>query len=96
MSEFRIDRTLLIETDQDNVDATRVPLTSIRQAGWQHQALAASQGYNSMAEFAIDELLTLVGEQQQRIERLERQMAGLADSIQTLHAQQQIVAPDRP
>lgn len=70
-------RSLMTETDPEQVAEQTEPLTSIRQADWRHQAKAMSLGYSSILEYAVDELVSEVRELKQRMDRLE-------ETIQTL------------
>lgn len=78
----RIDRSLLLERDP-GVYGTGEPLESIKDATWVHQRHAMAQGYNSLAEYAIDELVTQVRELKARVDALER--AGIQGGILTNH-----------
>lgn len=68
----RIDRTLLLERDPEKLGKPQ--LNSIRDADWRHQSVAMTQGYNSIAEQAIDELIGLVRDLYDRVERLEGEL----------------------
>lgn len=62
-------RSLLLERDPEKLAAE--PLESIRDAGFTHQAAAMAAGYNSVAEMAIDDLVRMVRDLLERVERLE-------------------------
>jgi len=66
---YRTDRSLLLEHDPAKLD--RPALRTLRDATWVHQQAAMTQGYNSLAEMAIDELIVLVRELTERVDRLE-------------------------
>lgn len=74
MSSFRADRSLLLEHDPAKLGTPA--LTSLRDADWRHQQAAAVAGYNSLTEMAVDELIVMVGELKERMDRLE---AGISD-----------------
>jgi hypothetical protein len=67
----RYDRTLLLDPDPDARNTTRTPLTSIKDATWEHQAVAAQLGYQSVVAMAVDEILALVRRLEERVEKLE-------------------------
>jgi len=67
---YRADRSLLLEHDQEKLGTPA--LRSLRDADWRHQQAAMTQGYNSLAEMAIDELIVLVRELTERVDRLEQ------------------------
>jgi hypothetical protein len=75
----RVDRSLLLEHDPAKLD--RPALRSLRDADWRHQQAAMVQGYNSLAEMAIDELIVLVREMQERLDRLEGDISGLGEIV---------------
>jgi hypothetical protein len=75
----RVDRSLLLEHDPAKLD--RPALRSLRDADWRHQQAAMTQGYNSLAEMAIDELIVLVREMQERLDRLEGDISGLGEIV---------------
>lgn len=79
MNQFRVDRALMLERDPDILKGATSQLTSLRDAGYLHQKAAIVAGYNSLVEYAVDELLTRVGEQNARIEALEQQLQELRD-----------------
>lgn len=70
MSGYRVNRALLLEKDPEELK-DRPALTSIRDADWRHQRIAMIGGYSSVMEMAIDELITLVRELQERVDKLE-------------------------
>lgn len=74
MSQFRVDRSLLLERDPQKVRATMEPLRSIRDVDWRHQAHAIAAGYSSVAEMAIDELIARVGDLADRIDQVQAQI----------------------
>jgi len=74
---YRPDRALLLEHDPAKLDTPT--LNSLRDADWRHQQAAMVQGYNSLAEMAVDELIVLVRELQERLDRLEADMAGYGE-----------------
>ena len=69
----RYDRTLLLSPDPE-ATGDRKPLESIRDATWEHQAIAMQRGYKSLAEYAIDELAGMVRELIERVDKLEEQV----------------------
>jgi hypothetical protein len=75
----RVDRSLLLETDPAKLGTPA--LRSLRDADWRHQQAAMTQGYNSLAEMAIDELIVLVREMQERLDRLEGDLSGLGEIV---------------
>ena len=75
----RPERSLLLEHDPAKLD--RPPLRSLRDADWRHQQAAMVQGYNSLAEMAIDEMIVLIRELQERLDRLEADMAGYGEIV---------------
>ena len=86
MTQFRVDRSLLLERDPENLK-DGMALSSIREADWRHQAAAATAGYNSVAEMAIDELIGLVRELNDRIDALEGAMIQHGWSLPDVHHQ---------
>ena len=77
MSGYHLERTLLLEHDPAKLGTPA--LRSLRDADWRHQRAAMVQGYSSLAEMAVDELIVLVRELQQRLDRLEGDVAGFGD-----------------
>jgi hypothetical protein len=75
----RVDRSLLLETDPAKLGTPA--LTSLRDADWRHQQEAMKQGYNSLTEMAVDELLVLVREMNERLDRLEGDLSGLGEIV---------------
>lgn len=73
----RYDRSLLLEHDPAKLGTPA--LNSLRDADVRHQQAAMAQGYNSLAEMAVDELVVLVRELQERMDRLEADMAGYGE-----------------
>ena len=69
MSGYRPARSLLLEHDPAKLEGP--VLRSLRDADWRHQQAAMVQGYNSLAEMAIDELIVIVRELTERVDRLE-------------------------
>ena len=67
---YRPERALLLEHDPAKLDTPA--LRSLRDADWRHQRAAMVQGYSSLAEMAIDELIVLVRELQDRLTALEQ------------------------
>jgi len=74
---YRPDRSLLLEHDPAKLGTPA--LQSLRDADWRHQQAAMVQGYSSLAEMAVDELIVLVRELQQRLDRLEADMASYGE-----------------
>lgn len=81
MSVFRPEPQLAATAARDELltegPLSHRPLTSIREADWRHQADAMAKGYNSMAEYAIDELLAQILELRDRMDRFEQQINDL-------------------
>ena len=74
---YRPERALLLEHDPAKLDTP--PLNSLRDADWRHQQAAMVQGYSSLAEMAVDELVVLVRSLQERMDRLEADMASYGE-----------------
>jgi vacuolar-type H+-ATPase subunit I/STV1 len=77
VSGYHIDRTLMVEQDPEKVEASTEPLVSIKQADWRHQAKAMAAGYNSLVEYAVDELVAEVRDLKVRMETLDEQILEL-------------------
>ena len=69
---YRPERSLLLEHDPAKLGTPA--LRSLRDADWRHQQAAMVQGYSSLAEMAIDELIVLMREMRERLDTLERQL----------------------
>ena len=82
MGQHRIDRTLLTEPTEKLGPGD--PLVSIKDANGLHQRTAMLRGYSSVAEMAIDELISRYRELEERVTALER------------HGPGTLVQPDRP
>jgi hypothetical protein len=70
---YHFERTLLLEHDPVKLGGYP-PIRSLRDADVRHQQAAMTQGYSSLAEMAIDELIVMVREMQERLDTLERQL----------------------
>lgn len=66
----RPDRSLLLERDPEKTAAP--PIRSLREVDWRHQSAALVAGYNSVTDMAVDELIVLVRDLQDRVDTLER------------------------
>lgn len=71
----------MLERDEETVAGATEPLTSIRDADWRHQRVAMMRGYNSLTDYAVDEMLAQLGDLTGRIERLEELLAGELTSV---------------
>ena len=70
MSGYHTDRSLLLEQDPQQL-SENLQITSVKDADWRHQKAAMVAGYSSIAELAIDELLRMVRELEDRVAVLE-------------------------
>ena len=70
MSGYHVDRSLLLEQDPQAL-SENLQITSIKDADWRHQKAAAVAGYSTVAEMAVDELLRMVRELEERVSVLE-------------------------
>lgn len=79
MSGHHVDRSLLLEHDEETI--TPRPIMSVKDADWRVQRVVMQAGYNSVVEFAVDELLRMYRDCVARVEVLEvelRALKGLA------------------
>lgn len=78
----RHDRALLLERDPEKTAAT--PIKSLREADWRHQTAALVAGYSSLTDMAVDELIVLVRELQDRVAALEGRLERVGWATQPL------------
>lgn len=76
---YRVDRSLLLERDPAKLAGPA--LVSIRDADFRHQKAAMLAGYSSVAEMAIDEMIAMMRDLQERVDRLERELANVRGEL---------------